>query len=50
MGYEWKWKKPGAVTYGTDQENEVSKMFIISLGNSIELESIPRSEAVRTLE
>ena len=26
------WKKQGSVTYSTDQEKEVSKMFIISLG------------------
>ena len=30
--------------------NELNKMFIISLGNSIELESTPRSQAVRTSE
>lgn len=33
-----------------DRENEISKMFIISLGNKFELESTPRSQAVRTLE
>ena len=26
-------KKQGALTFSTDQENEVSKMFILSLGN-----------------
>ena len=25
------WKKQGSVTYSTDRENEVSKIFIISL-------------------
>ena len=30
--------------------NELKKMFIISLGNSIELESTPRSQAVRISE
>lgn len=34
-----KKQKKGAVTYSTDQEKELSKMFIITLGNSIELES-----------
>ena len=37
------------VTYITDQEKEVSKMFFITLGNSIELES-PWSQMVCTLE
>ena len=32
-GHELKWEKQGAVTYSTDRENKVSKMFIISLGN-----------------
>lgn len=33
-------KKQGAVTYGMDQENKVSKIFIgMSLGNWIELKS-----------
>ena len=30
-GHESKGKKRGSVTYSTDRENEVSKMFIISL-------------------
>ena len=46
----WSGKKQGVVTYSTERENEVSKIFIISLGNWIELESTPRSQAVRTLE
>ena len=29
-GHKSKGKKRGSVTYGTDQENEVSKIFIIS--------------------
>ena len=36
-GHERKWKKQSAVTYSADRENVVSKMFIISLGNWIEL-------------
>lgn len=32
-----------------DQENKVNKMFIMSLGNLTELESIPQSQAVCTL-
>ena len=32
-GHELKWKKQCAVTYSANRENEVSKMFIISLGN-----------------
>ena len=43
-------KKKGAVTYITDRENKVSKMFIISLGNGIELESTLQSRTVCTLE
>ena len=31
--HELRWKKQDAVTYRTDRENEVSKMFIISLGS-----------------
>ena len=31
--HELKRKKQGTVTYSTDRENEVSKMFITSLGN-----------------
>lgn len=42
------WPKQGAVTDGTDREREGSKIFIMSLGNRIELESTPRSEAVLT--
>lgn len=34
----------------TDQKNEVSKMFIVSLGNWNELESTPQSQGVRTLK
>ena len=30
-GHKSKGKKRGSVTYSTDQENEVSKIFIISL-------------------
>ena len=30
-GHKLKGKKRGSVTYGTDRENEVSKIFIISL-------------------
>ena len=30
-GHESKWKKRGSVTYSTDRENEVSKIFIRSL-------------------
>ena len=33
-----------------DQEHEVSEMFITSLGNLIELESTPHSQADHTLE
>ena len=40
------WPKQGAVTDRRDREREGSKMFIISLGNRIELESTPRSEAI----
>ena len=43
-------KKQGAITYSTEQENKVSKTFIISLGNWIEQESTPQSQAVCTLE
>lgn len=45
-------EKQGAITFHNfmDRENETSKMFIISLGNKFELESTPRSQAVRTLE
>ena len=32
-GHELKMKKQGAVNCSKDQKNEVSKMFIISLGN-----------------
>ena len=49
-GHELKWKKQGAVTYGKDGESGVRKMFIISLGNWIELESTPQSQAVHTSE
>ena len=31
MGHKSKGKKRGSVTYGTDRENEVSKIFVISL-------------------
>ena len=27
-----KWKKQGPITYNTDRENKVSKMFIATLG------------------
>ena len=43
-------EKNGAITYSMDRENEVRKMFITSLGNLIELESTPHSQADRTLE
>ena len=36
----------GATTYSTDWENKVIKMFIITLGNWIELESTPQSQMV----
>ena len=49
-GHEFKWKTQGALTHKTDRENEVSKMVVESLGNGIELESTPRSQAVRTLK
>ena len=29
--HKLKWKKRGSVTYSTDRENEVSKIFIMSL-------------------
>ena len=31
-GHKSKRKKRGSITYSTDRENEVSKIFIISLG------------------
>ena len=31
MGHKSTVKKRGSVTYGTDRENEVSKIFVISL-------------------
>ena len=31
LGHKSRGKKRGSVTYGTDRENEVSKIFIISL-------------------
>ena len=40
------WKKQGAATCSTGQENVVNKMFILSLGNWIKLESTPQSQAV----
>ena len=40
-GHELKWKKQGVVTYNVHRENKVSKMFIISHGNSIGPESSP---------
>ena len=43
-------EKHSAVTHTTNLENEVSKMFIISLGNLLELETTPWSQAVRALE
>ena len=48
--HELKWKKQGAVSYSTDQENEVSKMFIIPLGHWIELANTPRSQVIRSLK
>ena len=32
-GHELKWKKQDAITYSTDQETTVNKMFFIYLGN-----------------
>lgn len=32
-GHELKWRKQDILTYGTDRDNEVSKMFIISAEN-----------------
>ena len=50
-GHELKWNlNQSAVTSSTDQEKWVSKIFIISLGNWIELERKPQSQAVYTLE
>ena len=49
-GHELKWKKPGAVTYRTDQENEVSKKLLESLGNWIKLETTPQRQAVCNLK
>lgn len=43
-------EKTSAVTYNTNQEDEVKKMLIASLGNWIELQSTPRSQTVCTLE
>ena len=48
--HELRWKKQDAVTYSTDRENAVCKMFIISLGSWIELESTPQSQAVCSLD
>lgn len=47
LGYtvHWSLKNKCVVTYGTDQENEFSKMFFISLGTWIKLESSPQSQA-----
>lgn len=39
-----------ALTYSTDLKNEVSKIFITSLGKWVELESTPQSRVVRMLE
>lgn len=49
-GHELKWRKQDTLPYRTDRDNEVSKMFIISTENWIELDSKPQSQAVRTLE
>ena len=49
-GHELKWKKQGVVTFNVHRENKVSKMFIISHGNSIGPESTPGSQAVHTSE
>lgn len=46
----WTDKKQGAVTYSKKQENDFSRAFIRPLRNWIELESTPRSQAVRTLQ
>ena len=48
--HELRWKKQDAVTYRTDRENAVCKLFIISLGSWIELESTPQSQAVCSLD
>ena len=45
----WSGKKRAKI-YSTDRENEVSKMFITSVGNWVELESTSRTQGVRTLE
>lgn len=48
-GGPWgEWKKQGAVNYSTNQENKVGKMFPISLGYWIELQSTPWSQVVCT--
>ena len=44
------WGGKNKVTYSTDQEKEVSKMLITSLGNWIEQGSTPWAQAVHTLE
>lgn len=39
-------EKQGTITYSKDRENELSKMFILSFGNLIELESTPQCRSV----
>lgn len=48
--HELRWKKQDAVTYRTDRENAICKMFIICLGSWIELESTAQSQAVCSLD
>ena len=50
-GHKLKWIKQDVITYSTDQETKVNKMFIIYLGNWIKLElKHILSQAVSTLE
>ena len=34
MGHVPNWKNQGSITYCTDQENEISKIFILFLGSN----------------
>ena len=34
VGHVPHWKKQGSITYCTDQENEISKIFILYLGSN----------------
>ena len=40
----------GTLTYSIDWENKISKMFMTSLGNWTEVESLSESQAIYTLE